>query len=98
MVIDTSALVAIALEEPPQQRLLNAIEGSTKRTISAVSVLEAGIVLQSRLGKVGIPAVFDLISKLKGDVIQFDQLQANAALVAFGRFGKGMGHRAQLNF
>ena len=39
----------------------------------------------------------DLIAKLKSEVIQFDQLQANAALVAFGRFGKGMGHRAQLN-
>jgi ribonuclease VapC len=28
----------------------------------------------------------------------YDLFQANLAVAAFGRFGKGMGHRAQLNF
>jgi uncharacterized protein with PIN domain len=51
MVLDTSALVAIAIKEPMQRRLLDAIQASTKRTISAVSVLEAGIVLRSRLSE-----------------------------------------------
>jgi len=38
------------------------------------------------------------IFKLKAEVVPFDQAQANVALTAFARFGKGMGHRAQLNF
>jgi ribonuclease VapC len=32
------------------------------------------------------------------EVVPFDEAQARGAIAAFGRFGKGMGHPAQLNF
>ncbi len=38
------------------------------------------------------------VEELGADVVRFDGLQARAAIRAFGRFGKGMGHPAQLNF
>ncbi len=98
MVIDTSALVAIALAEPLRESLLNAIASSTRRTISSVSLLEAGMVLRARLGENAVPLLYELVEELGTEVIPFDEVQAKLAIAAFGRFGKGLGHRAQLNF
>ncbi|MGA2882993.1 MAG: type II toxin-antitoxin system VapC family toxin [Bryobacteraceae bacterium] len=98
MVIDTSALIAIALGEPSQTALLAAIEHSTSRELSSVSLLEAGIILRSRLGEKSVPLLYRLVQELGCEVIPYDEPQAKAAIAAFGRFGKGMGHRAQLNF
>jgi len=98
MVIDTSALIAIALREPPRQALLDAIETAARRMISAVSLLEAGMVLRARLGETALPWLHQLVEELGSEVVPFDEIQARVAIAAFGRFGKGMGHRAQLNF
>lgn len=98
MVIDTSALLAIALAEPSQQPLLDAIEAAAGRIISAVSLLEAGMVLRARLGETALHFLYRLVEELGSEVVPFDEMQARLAITAFGRFGKGMGHRAQLNF
>jgi ribonuclease VapC len=98
MVIDTSALIAIALGEPTQAALLAAIEHSTSRELSSVSLLEAGIILRSRLGEKSVPLLYRLVQELGCEVVPYDEPQAKAAIAAFGRFGKGMGHKAQLNF
>ncbi len=50
MVVDTSALLAIALDELECQAFLDAIERDPTRLISAASVLEGGIIVESRLG------------------------------------------------
>jgi ribonuclease VapC len=98
MVIDTSALIAIALGEPLRQSLLDAIDLATNRIISSVSLLEGGIILRARLGESSLPMFYQLIEALSGEIVPFDETQARLAVTAFGRFGKGMGHRAQLNF
>ncbi len=98
MVIGTSALIAIALGEPSQQPLLDAIEAAAGRIISSVSLLEAGMVLRARLGETALPLLYQLVEELGSEVVPFDEIQARPAITAFGRFGKGMGHRAQLNF
>ena len=98
MVVDTSALIAIALGEPSQQPLLDAIEAAAKRIISPVSLLEAGMVLRARLGETALPLLYQLVEELGSEVVPFDEAQARLAITAFGRFGKGMGHPAQLNF
>ncbi len=85
MVIDTSALIAISLGEPSSQVLL-------------VSLLEAGIVIRARLGAGAVFVFYQLVEELGVDVVPFDGPQARAAIAAFGRFGKGMGHPGQLNF
>jgi len=43
-------------------------------------------------------SLYSRVEDLDCRVIPFDEAQAKAAIAAFGRFGKGMGHRAQLNF
>lgn len=98
MVIDTSALIAIALGEPSRQALLDALEPAARRIISSVSLLEAGMVLRARLGASSLPLLYQLVEELGGEVVPFDEVQARLAVTASGRFGKGMGHRAQLNF
>jgi len=98
MVIDTSALIAIALREASRQALLDEIESAPGRVISSVSLLEAGMVLRARLGERAIPLLYQLVEELGAEVVPFDGMQARLGVAAFGRFGKGMGHRAQLNF
>jgi ribonuclease VapC len=98
VVIDTSALIAIALGEPSQAALLASIENSTSRELSSVSLLEAGMILRSRLGEKSVPLLYRLVEEIGCEIVPFDAPQAKAAIAAFGRFGKGMGHRAQLNF
>jgi ribonuclease VapC len=98
MVIDTSVLVAIVLDEPSRDSLLDAIEAAATRTISSVSMLEAGIVLRSRVGQPAVAELCGTIEDLGIETAVFDGAQARAAVRAFERFGKGMGHRAQLNF
>jgi ribonuclease VapC len=98
MVIDTSALVAIAMHEPSRDFLMVAIRAAATRTVSSVSLLEAGIVLRSRSGQPGVEKLYDFIAELSIKTAIFDEAQARAAVGAFARFGKGMGHRAQLNF
>jgi ribonuclease VapC len=98
MVIDTSALIAIALGEPSREPLLDALVTAAGRVLSSVSLLEAGMVLRARLGESAVSLLNQLVDELVSEVVPFDEIQARLAIAAFGRFGKGMGHRAQLNF
>jgi ribonuclease VapC len=53
MVIDTSALVALLLDEPDASRIAEAIELASVRLLSAASFLETSIVIESRKGEAG---------------------------------------------
>lgn len=98
MVIDASALVAIILGEPSTPALLEAAKAARTRHLSSVSMLETGVVLMARLGTQALPRLDRLVEDLGCEIVPFDAAQAKAAIGAFGRFGKGQGHRAQLNF
>jgi ribonuclease VapC len=98
MVIDTSALVAITAKERDLAFLLDQIGKAPVRLLCSVSLLEAGMVLQARLGEAALTGLYQLIQELSFDVCPFDETQARHAITAFARYGKGMGHRAQLNF
>ena len=98
MIIDTSVLVAIVLDEPSRGFLQNAIEAAAARTVSSVSMLEAGIVLRARAGQTAVTELYGTIEDLGIETAVFDEAQAKIAIGAFARFGKGMGHPAQLNF
>ena len=53
MVIDTSAIVAIALNEPEAPDFERRIANDPVRLISAATVLEAAMVIETRLGEAG---------------------------------------------
>lgn len=50
MIIDTSAILAILFREPDAERFARAITAASSRLISAATLLEATIVLESRSG------------------------------------------------
>lgn len=97
MVIDTSAAIAVFLGEPERKQFLDLILQSGKRLISAASVLEIGIVLESKRGE---PAgrEFDLfVVRTNLEIIPVDAEQIEIARSAWRSFGKGR-HPAALNF
>ncbi len=97
MVIDTSALIAILSLEPEAARLAQAIEADATRLISAATLLEAGIVMEARLGSAG-GTQLDLLVAKAGLVIEpVTADQSAIAREAWRRFGKGR-HMAGLNF
>ena len=97
MVIDSSALVAIFLNEPERQAFLDHILTADKRLISAANVVESGIVLESRRGETAARE-FDLfLHHASIDIVAFDATQAEHARTAYRLYGKGR-HPAGLNF
>ena len=97
MILDTSAIVAAVANEPDGARFQNAMIAAESMTISAVGVLETRIVLHSRYGTEAVRAFDELLADARISIIPFDSELAQAAFDAFRRFGKGQGHRAQLN-
>src|ERR1035438_1694337 len=77
MVIDTSALVAILIGEPSRESLLGAAAPAARRIVSAVSLLEAGMVLRARYGEAALPLLYELIDGLGCEVAVFDPYQAH---------------------
>jgi ribonuclease VapC len=97
MVIDTSVIAAIALNEPEAAEFEQRIADDPVRLISAATVLEATIVLETRLGDAG-GREFDLwLHKVGAEIVAVDAEQADAARRAWRRYGKGR-HPAALNF
>ena len=97
MVIDTSAIVAIALNEPDAAEFEVWIADDPVRLISAATVIEATIVLETRLGDAG-GREFDLwLLKVGAEIVAVDDEQADAARRAWRRYGKGR-HAAALNY
>jgi ribonuclease VapC len=97
MVIDSSALVAILLDEPERETFEAAAESDPQRFVSAMTKFEAGMVMIGRLGSVGAEKLDRLLDTLAVTVVPFDDHHATIARDAFARYGKGR-HPAGLNF
>ncbi len=97
MVIDTSAILAWLKEEPERSRIDAALEAHSTRRVSAVSVLEAQIVVRGREHPALLEKLERFLDEIEVLVTPFDETQARLAADAFQRYGKGQGHPAQLN-
>jgi ribonuclease VapC len=97
MVVDTSALVAILFGEPEAEGFAEAIEQDAVRLMSAASVLEAAIVVESELGDAGARELDLLLYQAEVAIVPFSPDHLAAARHAFRTFGKGR-HAAALNF
>ena len=97
LVIDTSALIAIFRLEPEADRFLKTIVQADARAMSALSLLEASMVMSSGSTDAGPFEPLDEFLLEGGiEVAPFDAAQARLAREAFLRFGKGR-HKAALN-
>jgi len=97
MVIDTSAIIAIALNEPDAPTLEHHIAEDPVRLISAATVLEAAMVIETRLGETGGSELDLWLHKSGVEIIAVSAEQADQARRAWRRYGKGH-HPAGLNF
>ena len=97
MVIDSSALLAILLDEPEADRFEIAVEADPTRLVSVASVLETSIVAETRYGEAGSRELDLLIHKAGLDMIPVDAGQLEWARYAWHVYGKGH-HPAKLNF
>ena len=97
MVIETSAVIAILLNELERPALNQAIADAGACVISAASFVEASIVIENSRAYDGLRD-FDLfLSNAEIEIVPVDAEQARVAREAFRRYGKGR-HPAALNF
>jgi ribonuclease VapC len=91
--VDTSALMAIALQEPAADACAAALGDESEILISAVTLAEA-IIVAGRRGVAG--AVESLVERLALEVVPVTAVSARRVANAYERWGRGM-HPAALN-
>ncbi|GAA1090290.1 type II toxin-antitoxin system VapC family toxin [Tsukamurella spumae] len=96
MIVDTSALISIALDEPEAPEFALALARNPGR-ISAATLLETSIVADRAGDPVVTRKLDDLLDRSSIEVMAFTHRQAMIARQAYRDFGKGSGHPARLN-
>lgn len=98
MIIDSSAVVAIVKGEPEAEPFTDAIIRCNLPEMSAAGYLEIGIVIDRLRDPVLSADVDRLLEGLAVQISPVTEAQARIARQAYRDFGKGGGHKAQLNF
>ncbi|MFM7361373.1 MAG: type II toxin-antitoxin system VapC family toxin [Cyanobium sp.] len=96
IVIDTSALMGLLLQESDAEALLDTAARAAVVYLSAASRLELALVAESERHGIEATEVEQLLLSLRVEVMPFDQHQLHWALEGWRRYGKGR-HRAGLN-
>ena len=96
MVIDSSALLAILLAESESEACMRAIADDPRRLVSALSALEAAIVIHARKGPAGVRELDLLLHAARLTIVSFDADQVLLARAAYETYGRGQ-HPAALN-
>ena len=93
----TSAILAILFGEPDAERFVRAIAAASHRRLSAATLLETTIVLESRSGPAAAHELDAFLRRAQIELEPVTPQQAETARQAWRRFGKG-NHPAGLNF
>jgi len=96
MVIDSSAALAILLQEPAAFELARKIKADPVRLISAANALETAMVIEHRKGPIGARALDRLVQEVDIDIVAMTREHFGLAREAWRRYGKGR-HPAGLN-
>ena len=97
MIIDSSALVAIVLQEPEADDLLRRMRDESSLAIGAATLLETGIVLSARLNDDARGLLARLLQESGIAVVDVTEAHFGVAMDAWLRYGRGR-HAAALNF
>jgi ribonuclease VapC len=97
MVLDTSALLALLLEEPEAEAFRGAVEDDQARLVSAATLLESAIVIEAKKGEAGGRELDLLVHRADLTIVPVDAEHVAEARRAWRRFGRGR-HAAGLNF
>ena len=94
MILDSSAIVAVVRNERERTSFLQAMKDAARLSVGAPTVLESSMLL----GPGSVDSMRAMFFGLGVEEVQFTSEHTTVAHTAFERFGKGRGHRAQLNF
>lgn len=97
MIVDTSAILAIALGEPGWEMVASALTSDPNNAMAAPTYVELRAVATRRLDTAGVRLVDRLLKEAEISVVPFDAAHAEVAARAYADFGKGSGHPAALN-
>lgn len=97
MIVDTSALIAVLLGEKEATEFARLMAARPVR-VSAATLVEVRIVVESRTGAPGRRRLEDLLTVIGAEVVPVDEKQALVASEAYRDYGRGTGHRAALTF
>ncbi len=97
IVLDSSALLAIAFAEPEKEAFEDIIAGARRCLLSAINAHETATVLRLRKGPLAVPAFWRTLERNGIEIVPFDEAQMRAAAEAYGRYGKGIHSKARLN-
>ncbi|MBX3031338.1 MAG: type II toxin-antitoxin system VapC family toxin [Chloroflexi bacterium] len=97
MILDASAIVALALDEPERAELTDRIDGAAVVAVGAPTLVEVGLVLGARLQGETTAWITEMLRTSDVTVIAFGDDHWREALRAWDTYGKGR-HRARLNF
>jgi len=98
MVVDTSALIAILLNEPEAEPMVRALARAEARLVGAPTLVEAAAVMHAKKGSGGEVALDALLARAEIRVLPMSLSAARRARLAYGRFGKGVGDPGVLNY
>ena len=97
MIVDTSAIMAILLDEPDAENYHEAIAEAQHCRMSTANFLEAAMVVEARGGVVGGRELDRYVETAPIELVAVTVEQAQRAREAWRRYGKG-NHPAGLNF
>ena len=96
--VDSSAILAILLEEDDAALYANRLFQQRDRLIGAPTLLECHFVVFARYNVEGVDLLNGFVSRAGLSVVEFGRNELAAAIDARIRYGRGSGHKAQLNF
>ncbi|MFO0520456.1 MAG: type II toxin-antitoxin system VapC family toxin [bacterium] len=96
--VDTSALVAIAFDEPERPAFVDIVTRADGALVSTVSAVETRMVVHARRGQRAVILLDDLLRLPPFRIVAPEVAEMDAAYAAFVSFGRGSGHPARLNF
>ena len=97
MTLDSSALIAVLFAEPGYLDLVDRILQADHVRVGAPTLVETSLVLAGRRRTPAAGEVEGLVKELAVTVVPFGETEWQAAVDAFGRYGRGR-HAAALNF
>ena len=97
MIVDTSALVAIAYQVPEASLFTEMILGADRTLLSIANFLEFAMVIEKQTSVSGARSLDTLIRRLGLTLEPITVKQGHIARQAFLEYGKGR-HRAALNY
>ncbi len=95
MIVDTSAVMAVLLEEPDAKTYLRILLDTDHVRMSAVTAVEAALVAFKRAGHLGEPKLDAILDECHIEIVPFDLHQLMHARAALRTYSKG---RSRPNF